>query len=53
MKIIIFTDLDGSLLNHEGYSFSDARPSLARIKKSQIPLIFTTSKTRGEVEFPY
>lgn len=50
MKIIIFTDLDGSLLNHDGYSFDDARPSLERIKRSYVPLIFTTSKTRGEVE---
>lgn len=50
MKIIIFTDLDGSLLNHDGYSFDDATPVLNRIKQYQIPLILTTSKTRREVE---
>jgi mannosyl-3-phosphoglycerate phosphatase len=49
-KILIFTDLDGSLLNHGDYSFEDARPSLARIRRHQIPLIMTTSKTRSEIE---
>lgn len=48
-KFIIFTDLDGSLLNHEDYSYKDALPSLNFIKKHNIPLIVTTSKTRAEV----
>lgn len=48
--IIIFTDLDGSLLNHEDYSFQGAKPALERIRACNIPLIFTTSKTRREVE---
>lgn len=50
MRLIIFTDLDGSLLNHEDYSFAAARPSIERIKMAGIPLIITTSKTRPEVE---
>ena len=50
MKIIIFTDLDGTLLDHNDYSFEDARSSLTRIKGKDIPLIITTSKTRKEVE---
>ena len=50
MQVIIFTDLDGSLLDHENYSFTEAMPSLRRIKQSGIPLIITTSKTRMEVE---
>jgi mannosyl-3-phosphoglycerate phosphatase len=50
MKILIFTDLDGSLLNHDDYSFDEALPAVSRIKNSGIPLIFTTSKTRREVE---
>ena len=50
MQVIIFTDLDSSLLNHEDYSFAEATPSLDRIKRSGIPLIITTSKTRREVE---
>jgi mannosyl-3-phosphoglycerate phosphatase len=47
---ILFTDLDGSLLDEGDYSFAGARTSLARIRRAGIPLIFTTSKTRREVE---
>lgn len=50
MKIIVFTDLDGSLLNHDDYSFEGARPSLDRLREAGIPLILVTSKTRTEVE---
>jgi len=50
VQVIIFTDLDGSLLNHEDYSFAAARPSIERIKRAGIPLIITTSKSRLEVE---
>lgn len=50
MRVIIFTDLDGSLLNHEDYSCAAAGPSIERIKKAGIPLIIATSKTRTEVE---
>jgi mannosyl-3-phosphoglycerate phosphatase len=50
MKILIFTDLDGTLLNHENYSYEDALPSLDKIRHKAIPLILTTSKTRHEIE---
>ncbi len=50
MKNIIFTDLDGTFLNHHNYSFEEAQEALAIIKKKKIPLIFTTSKTKIEVE---
>lgn len=50
MTLLIFTDLDGSLLDHHGYSSAGARPALERIRSLNIPLIFTTSKTRVEVE---
>ena len=51
MRIIIFTDLDGTLLDHDDYSYEAALPSLKRIKEEEIPLIITTSKTRREVEW--
>lgn len=47
-KFVIFTDLDGSLLNHEDYSFEEAKPMLGYIKQHDIPLIYTTSKTKNE-----
>jgi mannosyl-3-phosphoglycerate phosphatase len=50
MNIIIFTDLDGTLLNHGDYSYVDALPSLDKIRQAAIPLILTTSKTGIETE---
>lgn len=48
-KIVIFTDLDGTLLEHTTYSFDEANEMLAFIKQKSIPLIITTSKTKDEV----
>ena len=50
MKIVIFTDLDGTLLHPETYSFQEALPALERLKKLKIPLIMCSSKTRAEIE---
>ena len=49
-KAIIFTDLDGTLLDRETYSFEPAQPALHLIKQKGIPLILSTSKTRAEIE---
>ncbi|MBW1679603.1 MAG: HAD-IIB family hydrolase, partial [Deltaproteobacteria bacterium] len=49
-QIIIFTDLDGTLLDHYSYSFDAAQEALERIKVAQIPLIICSSKTRAEIE---
>ena len=49
-QIIVFTDLDGTLLNHEDYLFEDALPAVNKLKEKDIPIIITTSKTRKEVE---
>jgi len=48
--IVIFTDLDGTLLDHDNYSYTAALPAFDYIKKNNIPLIFTTSKTSVEIE---
>jgi mannosyl-3-phosphoglycerate phosphatase family protein len=48
-RIIVFTDLDGTLLD-ETYSFSAARQSLELLSGKGIPLILCSSKTRVEVE---
>ncbi len=47
---IIFTDLDGTLLNHHDYSFDAALPALRKVRELGIPLILTTSKTLAEVK---
>lgn len=50
-KIIIFTDLDGTLLDHAAYSFAPALPALELLKKKNIPLVLCSSKTMKEIEF--
>lgn len=48
--LLIFTDLDGTLLDHETYSFDPAQEALREVKRRGIPLVLCTSKTRAEVE---
>jgi len=47
---IVFTDLDGTLLNARDYRYDAAIPTLDRLKAAGIPTIPVTSKTRAEVE---
>lgn len=47
---IIFTDLDGTLLDHQTYSWEAARPAIERLKLCDVPWVLVTSKTRAEVE---
>jgi mannosyl-3-phosphoglycerate phosphatase len=49
-RILVFTDLDGTLLDHRTYSFDPAEPALCLLRQKGIPLIFCTSKTRAEIE---
>lgn len=50
MKYIIFTDLDGTLLDHYTYSFEKATESLELAKQYKIPIVICTSKTQAEIE---
>lgn len=49
MKPIIFTDLDGTLLDHHNYSFEAALPALRYLAEHHHPVIPVTSKTATEV----
>lgn len=49
MRKLLFTDLDGSLLDHHNYDYSQALPALQALKAQNIPWILTTSKTAEEV----
>ena len=49
MKLVIFSDMDGTLLDSK-YSFRDAEKALDLIKKKKVPLILSSSKTRAELE---
>ncbi|WP_419767953.1 HAD-IIB family hydrolase [Arcobacter sp.] len=46
---LIFTDLDGTLLDHKTYEFNEAKEMLDFIREQKIPLIIVTSKTKDEV----
>ena len=50
MRLLVFTDLDGTLLNHDDYSWKRAQPALEKLSALSIPVILVTSKTRTEVE---
>jgi mannosyl-3-phosphoglycerate phosphatase len=49
-RIVVFSDLDGTLLDHSSYSFEPARPALRLLQEKKIPLVICTSKTRAEIE---
>lgn len=50
-RLIIFTDLDGTILDYSTYSFEAALPSLQLLKEREIPLIICSSKTKKEIEY--
>lgn len=47
--MIVFTDLDGTLLDHFDYSWSAASEAVEALKTSNIPLILNSSKTITEI----
>jgi mannosyl-3-phosphoglycerate phosphatase len=49
-QILVFSDLDGTLLDHCTYSFAAAEPALRLLRQMSIPLIICSSKTRAEIE---
>ena len=48
---IIFSDLDGTLLDQDSYGWEEAQPALNLCKRLQVPVILASSKTRAEIEF--
>ena len=48
--VVVVSDLDGTLLDHETYSADAAVPALDRLRDAGIPLVLCTSKTRAELE---
>lgn len=49
-NLIVYTDLDGSLLDGTTYSYTAAIPALTALREQGIPLILVSSKTRAEME---
>ncbi len=46
---LLFTDLDGTLLDHESYEFAPAQPALRKLRELQIPVVLCSSKTAAEM----
>ena len=47
-SVVIYTDLDGTLLDHHTYAFDEALETIKALKDRGIPIIPCTSKTRAE-----
>ncbi len=47
--LLIFSDLDGTLLDHETYSFTPAGPALSRLARLGLPVVLASSKTAAEI----
>ena len=48
-KLVVFTDLDGSLLDHATYDWRPAKPAMEQLARLGYPLIFASSKTFAEI----
>ncbi len=49
-KLIVFTDLDGTFLDHDTYSCRESMEGLRILKERDCPLVLVSSKTRVEME---
>lgn len=47
--LLIFTDLDGTLLNSHTFEWQPAAPWLTRLHESGVPVILCSSKTAAEM----
>lgn len=48
-RLLVFTDLDGTLLDHHDYSWQKAIPALAALEQQNYPVIINSSKTSTEI----
>ncbi len=48
-ELLVFSDLDGTLLDHVTYSWSAAAPALKRLRDHEAGLILASSKTAAEI----
>lgn len=51
VSLVIFTDLDGTLLDRDTYSFDDAAEGLDAAGRAGVPVVLCSSKTRAEIEW--
>ena len=49
LPLLVFSDLDGTLLDHETYSWQAAQPGLERLRALGAGLVLASSKTADEI----
>jgi mannosyl-3-phosphoglycerate phosphatase family protein len=49
-RLVVITDLDGTLLDQHNYSYNASQPAVDRLLELKIPLILCSSKTRAEIQ---
>ena len=49
MPLLVFTDLDGTLLSHENYQCDAAHPALKRLESIGAGIVMASSKTASEI----
>lgn len=49
-KLVVFSDLDGTLLDHDTYRWDAAKPALDRLAALGVPVVLASSKTAREIE---
>ena len=47
--LLVFTDLDGTLLDHASYDWAPAAPALDALKELGVPVVLASSKTAAEI----
>ena len=48
-KIVVITDLDGTLLDQQTYSYESSLPAVQRLWTWRIPIVLCSTKTRAEM----
>jgi len=49
-QLLVFSDLDGTLLDHHTYSYEESLEGISFLKQKNIPLILVSSKTYPEMK---
>ena len=49
-RVVVLTDLDGTLLDYDTYSCEVVAPVVARLNRAAVPIVFCSSKTWAEQE---
>lgn len=50
LQPVIFTDIDGTLIDLATYSYAASAPAVARLAQAGVPIVLCSSKTRAEQE---